>query len=132
MEYGKERVALSNKKGFIKYALVHGYKVVPAYSFGESYTYYNLRGFKRIRMWLADRNLPGIIFRGFAPLPWLPFQTPWGIHTIHASGRQFPKIAEPSTEDVDKYHALFVSDLRALFDRHKHRFGLNDVELEVL
>jgi len=131
-EYGKDRVVVSNKKGFIKYALQYGYKVVPAYSFGECFTYRNMPGFRKIRFWLADQGLPGILIFGFPLLPLLPLWTPWGIHTIHGSGRIFPKISEPTKEDVEKYHAIFVSDLRALFDRHKHRFGMSDVELEVL
>jgi len=131
-KYGNDRIVVSNKKGFIKYALQYGYKVVPAYSFGECYTYYNVPGFKALRYWLADHNLPGICFRGFAPFPWLPFTTPWGIHTIHGSGRQFPRIDAPTKKDIDHYHHLFVEDLRSLFDRHKWRFGQQGVELEVL
>jgi len=131
-EYGKDRVVVSNKKGFIKYALQYGYKVVPAYSFGECYSYWNLRGFHKIRLWLADQGLPGIAVFGFPLLPWLPLWTPWGIHTIHGSGRVFPKISEPTAEDVDKYHAIFVNELRELFNRHKHRFGMSAVELEIL
>merc|ERR1712146_632560 len=125
MEYGRERVYLKNRKGFIKYALQYGYKVVPAYSFGECYSYYNLRGFRRIRLWLADRGLPGICIFGYPLLPWLPLQTPWGIHTIHGKGLQLPKIVEPSAEDVDKYHSLFVDELCKLFANHRHRFGLS-------
>mmetsp|Transcript_75297 Transcript_75297/g.212969 ORF Transcript_75297/g.212969 Transcript_75297/m.212969 type:complete len:250 (-) Transcript_75297:121-870(-) len=131
-KYGKDRVVVSNKKGFIKYALQYGYKVVPAYSFGECYTYYNLQGLHGLRAWLAEQALPGIVVRGWLPLPWLPFPTPWGIHTVHGSGRQFPKIDVPTDEDVRVHHELFVADLRALFDRHKWRFGLEKAELEVL
>eukprot|EP00927_Polykrikos_kofoidii_P071878 TRINITY_DN68078_c0_g1_i1.p1 TRINITY_DN68078_c0_g1~~TRINITY_DN68078_c0_g1_i1.p1 ORF type:complete len:349 (+),score=31.99 TRINITY_DN68078_c0_g1_i1:46-1092(+) len=131
-EYGKDRVVVGNKKGFIKYALQYGYKVVPAYTFGECYTYWNLPGFHRLRAWLADRGLPGIIIFGFPLFPCLPLQTPWGIHTIHGSGIKFPKIEEPTKADVDKYHAIFVADLQALFDRHKWRFGLAGVQLEIM
>jgi len=133
-KYGKDRAVVSNKKGFIKYALQFGYNVVPAYSFGECYTYWNLpdRILLRARMWLCDHNLPGMLVFGWPFFPLLPLQTPWGIHTIHGKGRQFPKIDEPTPEEVDEYHKLFVQDLSDLFDRHKHRFSLSQSELEVL
>lgn len=35
-EYQHERVYLRQRKGFIKYALQHGYTLVPGYTFGES------------------------------------------------------------------------------------------------
>jgi len=131
-EYGKDRIVVTSRKGFIKYALQYGYNVVPAYSFGECHTYYNVRGFTAFRKWLADRDMPGIFIRGFALLPWLPFTTPWGIHTIHGTGRQFPKIEAPTKEDIDHYHNLLLKDVRSLFDRHKWRFGQQGVELEIL
>ena len=35
MEYGKENIFINNRKGFIKYALQHGYTIALGYNFGE-------------------------------------------------------------------------------------------------
>ena len=41
------------------------------------------------------------------------------------------QIASPSQEDIDKYHALYVEALVALFNRNKALFGYANEELEV-
>ncbi|CAN0502085.1 unnamed protein product, partial [Scytosiphon promiscuus] len=43
-----------------------------------------------------------------------------------------PKSAgEPTQEDIDKYHALFVSELRRVFDKYKGPYGWGDKELVI-
>ena len=77
-EYSKEVIYLSNKKGFIKYCLQYGYKVIPAYCFGESQTYFtkmNHKWLKKIKKYLNDRNLPFVLPFGplwYIGLPILP------------------------------------------------------------
>ena len=97
-ERGRERVYLG-KRGFIAYALKYGYKVVPAYTFGESDTYFNAPGLEKFRLTCAEWGIPAILVTG--PLLWLPFFAllPFGgggLHTIHGQGRQFPKVDDPS------------------------------------
>ena len=62
---GRERVFLK-KKGFIYYALRHGYRVVPAYTFGESSTYVNALAdwCKQARIKFADWGIPAILITG--------------------------------------------------------------------
>jgi len=130
---GSERV-YARKRGFIAYALKHGYRVTPAYTFGESATFFNVPGWERAREALADRGVPAILVSG--PLWWLPVLglIPFGrggLHTIHGEGRQFPQIDNPTAAQVEEYHGWYVGALRALYDRHKARFGLEGSELEV-
>lgn len=43
-----------------------------------------------------------------------------------------PKIkptGEPTQADIDKYHALFVTELRRIFDKYKGSYGWGDKEL---
>ena len=56
--HGRERVALEQRKGFIKYCLRHGYRLHPVYTFGESETYFTAGGFTSLRLWL-NRKLGG-------------------------------------------------------------------------
>ena len=90
--------------------LGHGYRVVPAYTFGECDTYYNLQpGGQALRERLADKGFPAICVTG--PLRWIPFMglVPFGrgvgLHTVHGEGRQFPKVDQPTKEQVQEYHA---------------------------
>lgn len=39
-----------------------------------------------------------------------------------------PKIEKPTKETVDKYHALYISALRKLFDQHKTQYGLSETQ----
>jgi hypothetical protein len=80
-----------------------------------------------------------------------------GLHTVHAQGRQFPKIDNPTPEQVclpphthtrqasplhhrfdspgdvkvDEYHKWYCEALKDLYDRNKHRFGVTE-ELDML
>ena len=49
---GRERVYLRRRAGFIKYALQHGYKMTPIYTFGETRTYHTFTGLLRLRLLL--------------------------------------------------------------------------------
>ncbi|ETO24303.1 hypothetical protein RFI_12856, partial [Reticulomyxa filosa] len=137
-EKDKEIVYIKQIKGFIKYALQFGYHVIPAYTFGESHTYWNWKGTPALKKWLCDRQIPGTI--AFGPYCFiLPYSNSFcffcfvskkkkknlgiaGLHTIHGKGKIFEKIENPTPEDVDKYHAWYIGELKALFDRNKWRF----------
>ena len=54
--------------------------------------------------------------------------------TVIGKPIQFPTIADPSVEDVTKYHALYRDSLVDLFNRYKGRYatGGEAAELEIL
>ena len=54
------------------------------------------------------------------------------IDTVLGSPMQLPRVANPSDEEVAKYHALYIQSLTDLFDRHKERFGYGGRTLEVV
>ena len=138
-EYGKEFTFLRKKKGFIKYALRYGYQVIPCYTFGEARSFSNLFSVlsaryptvQKITKWMATQNIPaGFFYGGY---PWfnilLPYSKGVGIHSVHGPAIKIPKIENPTQDDIDKYHEEYCQALRALFDRNKKRFGMDDVEL---
>eukprot|EP01084_Bolivina_argentea_P094103 169175_1 len=141
-QYGKDFAYIKSKKGFIKYALRYGYQVIPAYSFGECKTYQNLLSYlatkyrlvDTIVRWLSKHNLPAVFFVGGYPWinPLLPYSKGVGIHTIHGKAIKIPKIENPTQDDIDKYHEVYCKELKALFDRNKFRFGMNDAELNMM
>mmetsp|Transcript_18400 Transcript_18400/g.27268 ORF Transcript_18400/g.27268 Transcript_18400/m.27268 type:complete len:360 (+) Transcript_18400:29-1108(+) len=132
---GRERVYLSKRAGFIKYGLQNGALLLLAYTFGESDLYQSLSAgtIRQFQMWTLNRF--GFIIPIFwGPrwyLPWLP-RDDFPIDTVVGSPMQLPHIPNPTTEDVVKYHTLYMKSLRELFDRHKSRFGYEDRELEIL
>jgi hypothetical protein len=100
-EHGRDVVFLRKRKGFIKYALQHGYLLVLGYTFGEADLYRSLSYGRQWRMWAMRRFgfvLP--IFWGprwYCPL--LP-DDQVAINTVVGSPLQLPQISSPTTEEV--------------------------------
>ena len=120
-ERGTDRVFLRKRKGFVKYALQHGYSLTPVYTFGESETYSNPSGFWNARWALNDWKIPAILPFGRWFFPLLPKAVE--LHTVGGSPLRLPRIEEPTAEQVDEWHAKYVTHLKALFDEHKAEFG---------
>ena len=134
-QHATERVYVKNRAGFIKYALQYGYTVQPAYTFGEADLYHALQAGASLRMWM-QRHLGFIIPIFWGPywkygLPWLP-RSDVAIHTVLGQPLILPRIDNPTPEDVQKYHSLYLQHLQQLFETHKVRFGYGDRQLEIL
>ena len=119
-EHGVHRVAMSKRKGLIKYALQYGYSLVPIYSFGENKSFYTLapQYSMRFRLWLNSFQFPAVVFWGEPLLPILPRRD---AHCLTYVGPplQLPKIEEPSPAQVDEWHAAYMAALQKLFDASK-------------
>lgn len=128
---GRHRAFVLTKKGFVKIALRYGYALYPCYVFGESDTYDNPQGLTKLRVWLAEFNVPAILPLGrwfFPPLP----RRDVGLYLVVGKPIALPRIADPTEQQLNEYHAMYVAALRALFDRNKGHFGLADAELELM
>lgn len=81
-------------------------------------------------MSLNKFKIPGVAFFGswFAPL--FP-RWDCELHTVFGEGIQMPSIAEPSAEEVEKWHAVYVQGLVALFEKHKAEAGKGHLKLDV-
>jgi len=123
------RVFCKKRRGFVKYALQHGYALTPCYCFGEKETYGNLQGWWGPRFWLNGQGLPAIVPFGKWWSPLLPRAE--RLHIVVGKALQLPCVASPSDADVAKWHAEYVGSLVALFDRHKASYGEADAKLEV-
>jgi 2-acylglycerol O-acyltransferase 2 len=120
---GADRVFLKDRKGFVVYALRHGYSLTPVYTFGESETYSQPQGMYKLRFALNDWKLPAILPFGRWWCPLLP-RTNVELHTVGGTPLQLPKIDKPTAEDVDFWHSKYVQHLKAHFDLHKGNFGV--------
>ena len=115
----------------IKYALQYGYKVVPIYTFGESHTFHTFTPLLKLRLNVVRTfGVPMCFFFGSPKCPIFPRHDAW-LLTYVGAPLELPSIAEPSVDDVDEWHALYISALQKLFDEHKAEAGAPNAQLEI-
>lgn len=120
-----DQVFIKERKGFIKYALMFGYRVHPVYSFGENRLYYMIKNYylRKIGLFLNKFKLPGVFFFGrYLIFPRIDID----VCACIGKAIQFPKIENPSQDDIDSYHKLYVQKLKELFDRYKNQYGASE------
>ena len=135
--YGRERVFLKKRAGFVRLALIHNVPVVPAFCFGSSDLYYTSRLAHGLRVWLV-RNLR--IALPFYSGDWgmFAYPTPRGFpravpqDIVFGDPISLPHILEPTKEQVAAAHDTFIAALTKLFDAHKAEYGYPNRKLEVL
>jgi 2-acylglycerol O-acyltransferase 2 len=103
------------------------------YTFGECDAYNNLQLGASARMWML-KSLGFVLPVFWGDTWWCPLlpRATVKIDTVLGNPLQLPCIAEPTDEEVAKYHALYIQSLTELFDRHKERFGYGGRQLEVV
>mmetsp|Transcript_8318 Transcript_8318/g.22955 ORF Transcript_8318/g.22955 Transcript_8318/m.22955 type:complete len:384 (-) Transcript_8318:43-1194(-) len=129
--YGRDRVALNKRRGFVKYCLRHGYRLHPVYTFGESETYWALGGFESFRLWLNNYGIPTVAFWGLWWCPILP-RRHCELMTFVGQPLELPCIENPTDEEVELWHGKYMKCLQVLFDQHKAEAGLPSAKLEIV
>lgn len=141
----QERLFLNHRKGFIKLALTEGVDVVPIYCFGNtsiltivktgflaqlsrkmqvSFTYFwgkfglPIPRDEKVRAYSRGCQLPCCLAFNTTPpscqkLLWVGGQ-PLGM----------PRIVNPTQEDIDQWHGVYIDEVKRLFDTYKHRVPL--------
>uniref|UniRef100_A0A8C0KJW8 Acyltransferase n=1 Tax=Canis lupus dingo TaxID=286419 RepID=A0A8C0KJW8_CANLU len=130
---GMHCLVLRNRKGFVRLALRHGASLVPVYSFGEN-DIFNFKAFPTNSwQYLCQITIKKImkfspcIFWGrglFSADSWglLPFAKP--ITTVVGRPIPVPQRLNPTEEEVDHYHMLYMEALEQLFEEHKESCGV--------
>ncbi|XP_067889180.1 diacylglycerol O-acyltransferase 2 isoform X3 [Heterodontus francisci] len=129
---GSNVVTLKNRKGFVKMALQNGADLVPVYTFGENDVYRQIVFKEGSLMRVIQRKFQKLI--GFAPCvfqgrgffssnSWglVPYAKP--INTVVGEPITVPQIENPSQEEVDIYHKMYICSLGKLFNKYKTKFG---------
>ncbi|XP_033329797.2 2-acylglycerol O-acyltransferase 2-A [Megalopta genalis] len=139
---GTYRILVKRRKGFVKIALKNGIPLVPVFSFGETDIYDQVYGtegstLKKVQHFIRKKiGIAPIILRGRGF-----FQYSFGIiaqrkpiTVVVGSPIELPKIPEPTTEQIDEYHEIFIKRLVELFESNKHKYVENpeSVTLELL
>ena len=150
---------LQKRKGFIKLALTTGSPVVPVFAFNldGSYGHWFPRGRFVEQLSRATGFVP-LLFWGRWGVPYgIPNpkkihvvigQGKWSSVNVHISMRcsfrpylsfvsysaiDVPKEGDKvSQESIDKYHAIFLKELEALFERHKEEAGYGRRQLKII
>tara|TARA_Y100000389_G_scaffold190855_1_gene216212 strand:+ start:10418 stop:11476 length:1059 start_codon:yes stop_codon:yes gene_type:complete len=133
-KYGHEIVYIKKRKGFIKYAIQHGYTLVVAYTFGESEMYSNINPKPINKIQQKIKGVFGFcfpIFCGKWYCPMLPKNDKHGLNTVLSDPIELPMIPNPTQEDIDKFHQLYVDTLVDIFEKNKSRFGCENKQLEI-
>lgn len=137
----KLKLVLANRKGFVKKALMHGAHLVPCLAFGENSVFDKIdlkpgslshkleRGFYRIFGFthpvynghsVISENLPGV----------MPYKKP--ITLVMGDPIAVEKVSEPTSEDIDKLHALYVAKIEAMYKANSDLCKVFDQSLEIV
>lgn len=121
------KFCLKNRKGFVRIALKTGAPLVPAISFGEN-DYYQLTHWKPINK--IDRAF--CYGRGLLQynIGFIPRRVP--VTTVIGAPIDVEYIKEPNDDVVNKYHEIFCTKIKELFEEHKGKYIENSetVQLE--
>ncbi|MBN3294411.1 DGAT2 acyltransferase, partial [Polypterus senegalus] len=138
---GKNVVTLKSRKGFVKLALQQGADLVPVYSFGENEVYKQIifeEGSWGRNLQKKFQKIMGFapcLFHGcgmFSANTWGIVPYSMSINTVVGEPITVPKIENPTQEEIDQYHDLYIHSLIKLFEKYKTKFGLRDMDtLEV-
>ncbi|CAB1107369.1 unnamed protein product [Ectocarpus sp. CCAP 1310/34] len=113
----EERLYVGKRKGFIKLAMQTGSEVIPCYYFGNTTCLEILR---HPVLTSVSRKLGASI-----TILWgrwgLPIPMPGKSLCVIGKPIGIPKKEFPSEEDVDKYHAVYVKEVKRIFDTYKTR-----------
>lgn len=127
-QYGKDRVYIKERKGFIKYALEFGYNVYPCYTFNENKLFFTFNYFEKFRLLLNKIKFPGTVFYSkFGLFP----HTNIDLFTVIGKPLKLPLIKNPNKEDIEKYHQIYIDELVGVYCRYKSYFNACET-LEIL
>merc|ERR1712194_559391 len=115
----------SDKQVFVKYALQYGYDVVPIYHIGETMLFDAFWPFYydpivKVRMWIAQKTGAALCFGIGCRWMWnLPKR---GQKCVSVIGDRLvlPRIENPSSEDVNKYHQIYMDAVVGLYNKNRH------------
>lgn len=131
---GTYNIILKARKGFVRMALQTGADIVPVMSFGESDLYDqvgtrsgSILRFLQLKLkGIYTYTLPFFYGRGMFNYSFgmLPYRKP--VFTVVGSPIRIDRVENPTNEEVDKIHAVYVKALQELFDQNKIKYGVDE------
>ncbi|XP_050440927.1 2-acylglycerol O-acyltransferase 2-A-like [Adelges cooleyi] len=135
---GPVHIVVNKRKGFVRVALKTGASLVPVFSFGENNAYekYEVAAdsvwHKLLKFinWKSDRVVPN--GRGFFQYTFGIMPRRCSIVTVVGKPIDLPKISNPTKEEIDKYHKMYVTELTKLFEEHKNKYSTYPEEMNLV
>ncbi|GMR46190.1 hypothetical protein PMAYCL1PPCAC_16385, partial [Pristionchus mayeri] len=116
--------------GFIKIALETGAHLVPSYAFGENELYNQIEfeegsKIRRFQEWMKKVcGIPAVLFHGRGLFNYnfgvLPFRMQ--LDTVLGAPIPVEKTPNPTQEQIDKLHGIYVRKLVELFEENKTKY----------
>ncbi|ORY47015.1 diacylglycerol acyltransferase family protein [Rhizoclosmatium globosum] len=127
---GTNVLSLQKRFGFVKIALQTGAPLVPVFAFGENDIWDQVdngmgtyvRSFQELVKKIFGFS-PVLVYGRFGILPYRR-----DINVVIGKPMIVPKIQNPTHEDIQKYHALYLQELQTLYDSRKDEFLPNRKE----
>lgn len=130
----------AKRRGFARVGLETGASLVPAISFGENDVYrtINCKNWNPIIRNFIEKHINKHLLllcgRGLFQYNFgmLPIRHP--VTTVVGAPIHLEKTPNPSTEEIDRVHELFCTQLKELFETHKSKYVKNyeNVHLEII
>jgi hypothetical protein len=112
-------IYLQNRRGFIKYAITHGYSITPVYCFGESLLYSNMLPLPGwLRDFLANWKVPILVPRGRSWWNAMPRSLSRGAKIVFGDPIVLPKGTVPTREIIDKTHKMYMDAITDMYNKH--------------
>ncbi|XP_061816410.1 2-acylglycerol O-acyltransferase 2-A isoform X1 [Nerophis lumbriciformis] len=131
---GAFKLQVKNRKGFIKMALRHGAQLVPVFSFGENELFDQienpsgspLRKMQDRLQRILGVALPLFHARGVFQYSFglMPYRK--SILTVVGTPICVAHSPNPSSEDIESLHKVYLERLSELFEGHKHKYGVQE------
>jgi hypothetical protein len=122
-EFGRHRVLLSSRKGFVKLAIEEGADLVPVYAFGETDLYHHSSfalDFRKLLVAKFGVAIP-LLYGKYGLMPYrVPVTLAFGepIRVVQND--------KPSQQDIDSLHKIYCDALVRHFDEYKVKLGYGD------
>ena len=113
LEYNVESVYVPF--GFIKMALRNGYKIIPAYTFGESKAYSTIKLPYFLQRCLVKFKLPAVIFWGkFLMYPNNNIE----LNTVFGNAIECPTVKNPTNNQIYQFRKKYIKELLSIGDKN--------------
>ncbi|CAD7929742.1 unnamed protein product [Amoebophrya sp. A25] len=119
-----EQVVLRKRTGFCRIALQSGASLVPVYAMGANQVYNRFFTQDSFFSRLSSKLQTSLVV--WTDRLGVPFGcVPFSVKMVVVIGRPIPveRESDPTAEQISALHERYIRELRALFDRHKHRAG---------
>jgi len=113
----KEVLYLKKRKGFIKIALTEGVDIIPVYLFGNTHSFSII---KTGALASLSRKLQ-LALTYFWGKWFLPIPRDEKLLYVRGKPLGLPKIAEPTIDDIEKWHERYCQEVTRLFESYKEK-----------